>query len=234
MGTASAAAKPCQGDSLEFYLITSSIYTDQQGTVVIATVFDETSNASTTINEIAPTPTNSSTKALVIPNTLEDVDELQQQKQHFQEQNEQPQLQSEAVVDNANNVQFNDNTFINPFATPAISSAESSSQYVDPSNMHTLYQPYQNEFQWTTDHPLEIEAIRIFLAYAAHKSFKVHRMYVKTSFLHWSLKEEVYVCQTEGFIDVDHPSHVYKLKKALHGLKQAPKAWYDKLLKLLL
>ncbi|GKC61600.1 hypothetical protein Tco_1089198 [Tanacetum coccineum] len=124
MGTASVAAKPCQGDSLEFYLITSSIYTDQQGTV--------TSNASTTINETAPTPTNSSTKALVIPNTSEDVDELQQQKQHFQEQNEQPQLQSEAVVDNANNVQFNDNTFINPFATPAISSAESSSQYVDP------------------------------------------------------------------------------------------------------
>nr|GEZ44006.1 copia protein [Tanacetum cinerariifolium] len=52
-------------------------------------------------------------------------------------------------------------------------------------------------------------------------------MDVKTVFLHGSLKEDVYVCQPEGFIDADHPSHVYKLKKALYGLKQAPSAWYD-------
>ncbi|GJW31394.1 retrovirus-related pol polyprotein from transposon TNT 1-94 [Tanacetum coccineum] len=51
-------------------------------------------------------------------------------------------------------------------------------------------------------------------------------MDVKTAFLHGSLKENVYVCQPEGFIDVDHPSHVYKLKKALYGLKQVPRAWY--------
>ncbi|GKB75096.1 retrovirus-related pol polyprotein from transposon TNT 1-94 [Tanacetum coccineum] len=50
-------------------------------------------------------------------------------------------------------------------------------------------------------------------------------MDVKTAFLHGTLTEDVYVCQPEGFIDVDHPSHVYKLKKALYGLKQAPKAW---------
>nr|GEW55280.1 copia protein [Tanacetum cinerariifolium] len=74
-----------------------------------------------------------------------------------------------------------------------------------------------------------MEAIRIFLAYAAHKSFFVFQMDVKTAFLHGSLKEDVYVCQPEGFIDVDHPSHVYKLKKALYGLKQAPRAWYDEL-----
>nr|GEZ90779.1 copia protein [Tanacetum cinerariifolium] len=74
-----------------------------------------------------------------------------------------------------------------------------------------------------------MEAIRIFLAYAAHKSFTVFQMDVKTAFLHGSLKEDVYVCQPEGFIDVDHPSHVYKLKKALYGLKQTPRAWYDKL-----
>nr|GFC06733.1 uncharacterized mitochondrial protein AtMg00810-like [Tanacetum cinerariifolium] len=54
-------------------------------------------------------------------------------------------------------------------------------------------------------------------------------MDVKTAFLHGSLKEVVYVCQPEGFIDVDYPSHVYKLKKALYGLKQAPRAWYDEL-----
>ncbi|GKD20880.1 retrovirus-related pol polyprotein from transposon TNT 1-94 [Tanacetum coccineum] len=70
-----------------------------------------------------------------------------------------------------------------------------------------------------------MEAIRIFLAYAAHKSFIMFQMDVKTSFLHVTLKEDVYVCQLEGFIDVDHPSHVYKLKKALYGLKQAPRAW---------
>nr|GEU68249.1 retrovirus-related Pol polyprotein from transposon TNT 1-94 [Tanacetum cinerariifolium] len=74
-----------------------------------------------------------------------------------------------------------------------------------------------------------MEAIRIFLSYAAHKSFTVFQMDVKTAFLHGSLKEDVYVCQPEGFIDADHPSHVYKLKKALYGLKQAPRAWYGKL-----
>ncbi|GKD59836.1 retrovirus-related pol polyprotein from transposon TNT 1-94 [Tanacetum coccineum] len=67
-----------------------------------------------------------------------------------------------------------------------------------------------------------MEAIRIFLAYAAHKSFTVFQMDVKIAFLHGTLKEDVYVYQPEGFIDVDHPSHVYKLKKALYGLKQAP------------
>nr|GEV99620.1 reverse transcriptase domain-containing protein [Tanacetum cinerariifolium] len=70
-----------------------------------------------------------------------------------------------------------------------------------------------------------MEAIRIFLAYAAHKSFIVFQMDVKPAFLHGSLKEDVYVCEPEGFIDADHPSHVYKLKKTLYGLKQAPRAW---------
>nr|GFB44661.1 putative ribonuclease H-like domain-containing protein [Tanacetum cinerariifolium] len=79
-----------------------------------------------------------------------------------------------------------------------------------------------------------MEAIRIFLAYAAHKSFTVFQMDMKTAFLHGSLKKDVYVCQPEGFIDGDHPSHVYKLKKALYGLKQAPRALYDKLSKFLL
>nr|GFB07422.1 retrovirus-related Pol polyprotein from transposon TNT 1-94 [Tanacetum cinerariifolium] len=69
-----------------------------------------------------------------------------------------------------------------------------------------------------------MEVIKIFLAYAAHKEFTVYQMDVKTAFLHGSLKEDVYVCQPKGFIDVDHPSHVYKLKKALYGLKQAPRA----------
>ncbi|GKC43611.1 retrovirus-related pol polyprotein from transposon TNT 1-94 [Tanacetum coccineum] len=79
-----------------------------------------------------------------------------------------------------------------------------------------------------------MEAIRIFLAYAAHKLFTLFQIDVKAVFLHGTLKEDVYVCQPEGFIDADHPSHVYKLKKALHGLKRAPKAWYDELLTFIL
>ncbi|GKA00736.1 retrovirus-related pol polyprotein from transposon TNT 1-94 [Tanacetum coccineum] len=74
-----------------------------------------------------------------------------------------------------------------------------------------------------------MEAIRIFLAYAAQKLFIVFQMDVKTAFLHGTFKEDVYVCQPEGFIDDDHPSHVYKLKKALYRLKQAPRAWYNEL-----
>nr|GEW99124.1 retrovirus-related Pol polyprotein from transposon TNT 1-94 [Tanacetum cinerariifolium] len=74
-----------------------------------------------------------------------------------------------------------------------------------------------------------LEAIKIFFAYAAQKSFTVFQMDVKTTFLHGTLKEDVYVCQPKGFIDVDHPSHVYKLKKALYGLKQAPRTWYEEL-----
>ncbi|GJS71239.1 retrovirus-related pol polyprotein from transposon TNT 1-94 [Tanacetum coccineum] len=80
----------------------------------------------------------------------------------------------------------------------------------------------------------KMEAIRIFLAYAIHKSFIVFQMDVKTTFLHGTLKEDVYVCQPEGFIDADHPSHVYKSKKVLYGLKQAPRAWYEELSKFLL
>ncbi|GKE68877.1 retrovirus-related pol polyprotein from transposon TNT 1-94 [Tanacetum coccineum] len=74
-----------------------------------------------------------------------------------------------------------------------------------------------------------IEAIRIFVAYAANKNMKIFQMDVKTDFLNGELKEEVYVSQPEGFVDQDNPSHVYKLKKALYSLKQAPRAWYDML-----
>ncbi|GJU00905.1 retrovirus-related pol polyprotein from transposon TNT 1-94 [Tanacetum coccineum] len=74
-----------------------------------------------------------------------------------------------------------------------------------------------------------IEAIRIFIANAASKNMIIYQMDVKTSFLNEELKEEVYVCQPEGFVDPDHPTHVYRLKKALYGLKQAPRAWYDTL-----
>nr|GFC52420.1 retrovirus-related Pol polyprotein from transposon TNT 1-94 [Tanacetum cinerariifolium] len=264
----------------------------------------QTSTASTTRADNVPIPTNSSSHTTNIPITLQDVDELN----------------PNAMIDG--------NTFVNPFANSSSNAAEtSSSQNVDPSNMHTFYQPYPYKFQWTKDHPLEqvigepsrpvltrnqlrsdddmciyslmvstmepknvkefmtdpawiesmqeellqfkrmdvwvlvsapdnispltlkwifknkhdeeqtvirnksrlvvrgyhqeegldfeesfapvarMEAIMIFLAYATHKSFIVFQMDVKSAFLHGSLKEDVYVCQPEGFIDADHPSH---------------------------
>nr|GEV06456.1 retrovirus-related Pol polyprotein from transposon TNT 1-94 [Tanacetum cinerariifolium] len=236
-----------------------------------------------------------------------------------QQQGNQAHLQPKTVAENVSNAMFNGNTFVNPFANSSTSAAESSSsQNVDPSNMHTFYQPYPHEFQWTKDHPLEqvigepsrpvltrnqiqsdgdmcmyaltvstvepknvkeamtdpiwiesmqedllqfkrldvwvlvpapdnilpltlkwlfknkhdeeqmiirnksrlvvrgyrkeegidfeesfasvvrMEAIMIFLAYVAHKSFSVFQMDVKTAFLHGSLKEDVYMCQPEG------------------------------------
>nr|GEX60930.1 hypothetical protein [Tanacetum cinerariifolium] len=74
-----------------------------------------------------------------------------------------------------------------------------------------------------------LEAVRLFIAYAAHKSFTVYQMDVKTAFLYGPLKEEVYVNQPDGFVDPYHLDKVYRLKKALYGLKQAPRAWYDEL-----
>nr|GFA37653.1 putative ribonuclease H-like domain-containing protein [Tanacetum cinerariifolium] len=79
-----------------------------------------------------------------------------------------------------------------------------------------------------------LEAVRLFIAYAAHKSFTIYQMDVKTAFLYGPLKEEVYVNQPDGFVDPYHPDKVYRLKKALYGLKQAPRAWYDELSKFLL
>nr|GEV43837.1 copia protein [Tanacetum cinerariifolium] len=74
-----------------------------------------------------------------------------------------------------------------------------------------------------------LEAIWIFLAYAAHKNMIVYQMDVKIAFLNGNLREEVYVSQPDGFVDQDNPNHMYKLKKALYALKQAPRAWYDML-----
>nr|GEU66160.1 retrovirus-related Pol polyprotein from transposon TNT 1-94 [Tanacetum cinerariifolium] len=299
--------------------------------------------ASMSFQDSSPAPTNSSNTLISSHN----VDEPSQQ--HAQQQRNLTPSPTASAADNALNAVFEGDLFINPVATPSTESVISSTQYVDPSNMHTFYQPYPHDYQWTKDHPLEqvigepsrpvltrnqlktdgdmciyaltvsimelktvkealtdpawiesmqeelhqfirhdvwelvsssdgikpltlkwlfknkhdeqntvnckkirlvvrgyrqeegidfeesfapvarMEGIMVFLAYVAHKGFTVYQMDVKTAFLHGSLKEYVYVCQPEGFINADHPSHVYKRKKALYRLKKAPRAWYDEL-----
>nr|GFA66731.1 hypothetical protein [Tanacetum cinerariifolium] len=206
--------------------------------------------------------------------------------QHAQQQRNHTPSPTVSAADNVPNAVFEGDLFVNPFGTPSTESVVSSTQYVDPSNMYTFYQPYPYDYQRKKDHPLEqvigepsrpvltrsqlktdgdmciyaltvsimepksikealtdpawiksmqeeridfeesfalvarMKAIRIFLAYAAHKGFTVYQIDVETAFLHGLLKEDVYVCQPEGFIDADYPSHVYKLKKALYGLSK--------------
>nr|GEX04832.1 retrovirus-related Pol polyprotein from transposon TNT 1-94 [Tanacetum cinerariifolium] len=77
------------------------------------------------------------------------------------------------------------------------------------------------EFKESFAHVARLEAMRIFIAFAAHMNIGIFH-------------KEVYVSQPNRFVDPENPSHMYKLKKALYGLKQAPRAWYDFLLSFLL
>nr|GEZ12306.1 retrovirus-related Pol polyprotein from transposon TNT 1-94 [Tanacetum cinerariifolium] len=90
------------------------------------------------------------------------------------------------------------------------------------------------DFEESFAYIARLEAVRLFITYATHKSFTIYQMDVKTAFLYGPLKEEVYVNQPDGFVDPYHSDKVYRLKKALYGLKQAPRAWYDELFKFLL
>nr|GEW73711.1 putative ribonuclease H-like domain-containing protein [Tanacetum cinerariifolium] len=79
-----------------------------------------------------------------------------------------------------------------------------------------------------------IEAIRLFLAYASLLGFMVYQIYVKSAFLYGTIEEKVYICQPLGFKDPNYPNKVYKVVKALYGLHQAPRAWYETLANYLL
>nr|GEV21618.1 hypothetical protein [Tanacetum cinerariifolium] len=118
----------------------------------------------------------------------------------------------------------------NPLCAPVQEAVESSS--------HNIAKGYAQEegidFEESFAPVARFEAVRIFVAYAAHKSFPIYQMDMKTGFLNGPLKEEVYVAQPDGLVDPDHPEEVYRLRKALYGLKQAPRAWYDELSKFLI
>nr|GFA16366.1 hypothetical protein [Tanacetum cinerariifolium] len=81
---------------------------------------------------------------------------------------------------------------------------------------------------------VRIEAIKLFLAYALFIGFTIYQMDVKSAFLYGTIDEEVYVMQPPGFQDPEFPAKVYKVEKAMYGLHQAPRAWYDTLSKYLL
>nr|GEY71202.1 hypothetical protein [Tanacetum cinerariifolium] len=205
--------------------------------------------ASMSFQDSAPAPTNSSNTLVSSHNVdVTSPQRAQQQRNHTSSL-------TASAADNVLNVEFEGYLFVNPFGTPSTKSVVSSTQYVDPSNMHTFYQPYPHDYQWTRDHSLEqvirepsrpvltrnqlktdgdmciyaltvsilepktvkealidhawiesiqeygidfkesfapvarMEAIRIFLAYAAHKGLTVYQMDVKTAFLHGSLKK---------------------------------------------
>lgn len=74
-----------------------------------------------------------------------------------------------------------------------------------------------------------MEIVRLLLALAAKNMWQVHHLDVKTAFLNGDINEEVYVAQPKGFVKKGQEQMVYKLYKALYGIKQAPHAWYSKL-----
>nr|GEU39767.1 retrovirus-related Pol polyprotein from transposon TNT 1-94 [Tanacetum cinerariifolium] len=128
-----------------------------------------------------------------------------------------------------------DNTpFINVFAPEPHSEASSSGDISSTESPYGYRQEEGIDFEESFAPVARIEAIRIFIANTASKNMTIYQMDVKMAFLNGELKEEVYVSQPEGFVDPDHPTHVYRLKKALYGLKQVHRAWYDTLSRFLL
>nr|GEW00876.1 hypothetical protein [Tanacetum cinerariifolium] len=181
-----------------------------QGIVLAAQVQQicQSSTTSTSIANIAPMPTISSSQATNFLNTSQDVDELNSQQQHVRQQRDQASLQPETIANNVPNAMFDANTFVNPFATSSTSVAESSSsQYnvkeamTDPAWIESMQEEllqfkkmdsrlvvrgYRQEegldFEESFAPVAKMKAIMIFLAYAAHKSFTMFQMDVKLHF----------------------------------------------------
>nr|GFA97385.1 retrovirus-related Pol polyprotein from transposon TNT 1-94 [Tanacetum cinerariifolium] len=176
--------------------------------------------SSTTIDQDAPSPSISPSSSALKSHSLHQGVAVEST---FMEDN------LVAPVDN--------NPFINIFASEPSSDASSSGdiykvkldKYGDvlKNKARLVAKGYRQEdgidFEESFAPVARIEAIRIFIANATSKNMTIYQIDVKTAFLNGELKEEVYVSQPEGFVDPDHPTHVYRLKKAFYGLKQAPR-----------
>ncbi|GJR50053.1 retrovirus-related pol polyprotein from transposon TNT 1-94 [Tanacetum coccineum] len=114
----------------------------------------------------------------------------------------------------------NDNQvkFTNPFCTPVQENAESSSRNIGRNARRNFIADFD----------------RLQVLGNSLTTLMAKNMDVKTTFLNGPLKEEVYVAQPDGFVDPDHPKKVYRLRKALYGLKHALRAWYDELSKFII
>lgn len=85
------------------------------------------------------------------------------------------------------------------------------------------------DFSETFASVARLDTIRMILALAAQQGWKVYQLDVKSAFLNGVLQEEIYVEQPEGFVTPGQEEKVYLLRKALYGLRQAPRAWYSKM-----
>nr|GEV30038.1 reverse transcriptase domain-containing protein [Tanacetum cinerariifolium] len=152
----------------------------QELDLLFGPLYDEFFNAGSNPQDKQPTTNIQSTSAPSTPTTVhvEKNDDNQEEKEHLQ-----------------------DDKFTNPFCAPAQEVAESSSHNIAKGYAQEQGIDFEESFALVT----RLEAVWIFVAYAAHKSFLIYQMDVKTAFLNGPLKEEVYVAQPDGFVDPDHP-----------------------------
>nr|GEX93767.1 retrovirus-related Pol polyprotein from transposon TNT 1-94 [Tanacetum cinerariifolium] len=152
---------------------------------------------SMSIQDSAPAPTNSSNT----PVSSYNVDAPSQQ--HAQHQRNLTSSPTASAADNVPNAMFEGDLFVNPFATPSTESVHGEENMAVHNKTRLVVRGYRQEeginFEESFTPVARMEAIRIFLAYTTHKGFTLYQMDVKTAFLHGSLKEDVYVCQPEGF-----------------------------------
>ncbi|GJW43247.1 putative reverse transcriptase domain-containing protein [Tanacetum coccineum] len=136
-----------------------------------------------------------------------------------------------AEENNDNQADDTEHEFTNPFCTLIEVMQEELHQFDRLQVWELVDKPFgKNEegidFEESFAPIARLEAVQIFIAYVAHKSFPIYQMDVKMAFLNGLLKEEVYVAQPDGFVDPDHPDKVYRLRKDLYGLKQALRACF--------
>ncbi|GJX58142.1 retrovirus-related pol polyprotein from transposon TNT 1-94 [Tanacetum coccineum] len=169
--------------------------------------------SSTTIDQDAPSPSHSpSSLAFQSPSSHQGV------------------AVGSTIIEDNPFAPVDNNPFVNVFAPKPSSEASSSRDVIEPKNFKSAitedcwFQAMQDEINEFDR--LQLDEYGDVLKNKASKNMAIYQMDVKIAFLNGELKEEVYVCQPEGFVDPDHPTHVYRLKKALYGLKQVPRAWY--------